>query len=66
MAVLNEQKIVRPQLKYFLSPKAENLKLAPLTKLTRFGQITLLIVAARKVRASKGQQHFGLAGFYMS
>ncbi|HUR46058.1 MAG TPA: hypothetical protein VMZ27_09310 [Candidatus Saccharimonadales bacterium] len=66
MPVTNEQKIVRPQLKYFLPPKAENLKLAPLTKLTRFGQITLLIVAARKLRGSKGQKHFGLAGFYTS
>ena len=66
VATANEQRIVRPQIKFFLPPKAQNLKLAPLQKFTRFGQISLLIVAARRRRRSNKTDHFGLAGFYTS
>jgi len=49
-----------------MPPKAQNLKLAPLQKFTRFGEISLLIVAARRRRSSNKSDHFGLAGFYTS
>jgi len=66
VATANHQKIVRPQVKFFVPPKAQNLKLAPLQKFTRFGEISLLIVAARRRRSSNKSDHFGLAGFYTS
>ena len=66
VATANEQRIVRPQMRFFVPPKAENLKLAPLQKFTRFGEISLMIVAARRRRASNKVDHFGLAGFYTS
>jgi hypothetical protein len=60
-----EQQIVQPEQKFFLSPKAENLRHATLHKTGRFGDLLMIIVAIR-VRSSSKRGHFGLAGFSLN
>jgi hypothetical protein len=60
-----EQQIVQPEQKFFISPKAENLRHATLHKTGRFGDLLMIIVAIRVHSCSKGE-HFGLAGFTLN
>jgi hypothetical protein len=62
---VNGQLIVQPEQKFFLSPKAENLKHAALRKSLRFGEVSIMILAARN-RHSVKREHFGLAGFHLN
>lgn len=62
---INEQLIVQPEQKYFLSPRAENLRHAALRKTLRFGDVSIMILAARSRQTAK-PEHFGLAGFHLN
>jgi hypothetical protein len=60
-----EQQIVQPEQMFFISPQAENLRHAVLRKPGRFGELVMIIIAARR-RDSAPSGHFGLAGFNLN